>query len=59
MTYGELQKSLLVFGLGERATLREIKSRHRELAKRYHPDTQDGHDHDRIRIDQCGLSDTP
>jgi DnaJ-class molecular chaperone len=49
MTYEELQESLLVFGLGERATLREIKSRHRELVKRYHPDTQGGHDHVRIK----------
>jgi DnaJ-class molecular chaperone len=38
MTYHELKLALEVFGLGERATLREIKSRHRELAKRHHPD---------------------
>ncbi|WP_041245520.1 hypothetical protein [Geotalea uraniireducens] len=31
MTFAELQASLLVFGLGERATLKEIKIRHREL----------------------------
>jgi DnaJ-class molecular chaperone len=49
MTYEELQESLQVFGLGERATLREIKSRLREMVKRYHPDAQGGHDHDHIR----------
>ena len=42
MTYHELQLALEVFGLGERATLREIKSRHRELVKRHHPDTGAG-----------------
>jgi DnaJ-class molecular chaperone len=38
VTYAELLDSLLVFGLGERATLREIRTRHRELVKRFHPD---------------------
>ncbi|MFA7405366.1 MAG: J domain-containing protein [Pelobacteraceae bacterium] len=39
MTYADLQDALRVLGLGERATLKEIKSRHRELVKRHHPDT--------------------
>lgn len=39
MTYNDLQKSLLILGLGERSSLREIKTRHRELVKRHHPDT--------------------
>ena len=39
MTYAELQYALQVLGLGERATLREIKACHRELVKRHHPDT--------------------
>jgi curved DNA-binding protein CbpA len=39
MTYIELQEALRVLGVGERATMREIRSRHRELVKRYHPDT--------------------
>lgn len=39
MTYAQLLESLRVFGLGERAALREIRARHRELVKRYHPDT--------------------
>jgi curved DNA-binding protein CbpA len=38
MTYLELQEALRVLGLGERATIREIKARHRELVKRHHPD---------------------
>jgi hypothetical protein len=38
MTYHELQDALAVFGLGERATLRQIKARHRALAKAHHPD---------------------
>ena len=49
MTYTELQESLLVFGLGERATRREIKARHRQLVKKYHPDASSEPDHDRIR----------
>lgn len=39
MTYAELLQALQVLGLGERATLREIKTRHRELVKLHHPDT--------------------
>jgi DnaJ-class molecular chaperone len=39
MTYADLQEAVRVLGLGERATLKEIKSRHRELVKRHHPDT--------------------
>ena len=38
MTYTDLQEALRVLGLGERATLRDIKARHRELVKRHHPD---------------------
>jgi DnaJ-class molecular chaperone len=38
MTREELQAALSLFALGERATMKEIKARHRELVKRYHPD---------------------
>jgi DnaJ-class molecular chaperone len=38
MTYEELQNAIRLFGLSERATLRQISQRHRELAKRHHPD---------------------
>lgn len=39
MTYIHLQEARQVLGLEERVTLREIKARHKELVKRYHPDT--------------------
>ena len=39
MTYQELKRALDVLGIGERASLAEIKVRHRQLIKRHHPDT--------------------
>jgi hypothetical protein len=38
MTHKKLISAIRTFGLGERATLDEIKTRYRELAKRHHPD---------------------
>ncbi len=38
MTYRELQEALAIFGLGDQATLKQIKARHRALAKAHHPD---------------------
>ena len=49
MTYAELQVSRKVFGLGNRAMLKEIKIRHRELVKQYHPDAGGGHNPEKIR----------
>lgn len=49
MTYGELKAAVAVFGLGPRATLKEIKSRHRELVKRHHPDSAADDDPESIR----------
>ena len=49
MTYADLQKALRILGLGERATLKEIKARHRELVKRHHPDTGSTDDTEMIR----------
>ncbi|MDA8430544.1 MAG: J domain-containing protein [Geobacteraceae bacterium] len=49
MTYADLQEALRVLGLGERATLKEIKARHRELVKRHHPDAGTTGDPDAIR----------
>lgn len=49
MTFKDLQQALAVFGLSERATLGEIKARHRELVKRYHPDSGGGRNPERIR----------
>ncbi|GFE61898.1 J domain-containing protein [Geobacter sp. AOG2] len=49
MTYVDLKTSLQLFGLGERASLKEIKARHRGLVKRYHPDTGKDSDPEMIR----------
>lgn len=38
MTYKELQQALQAMSLDNRATLREIKKRHRDLVKQFHPD---------------------
>lgn len=38
MTFAELEAARRLFDLPERATLREIKARHRALVKRFHPD---------------------
>lgn len=46
MTYEILKEALAVFGLSERATLRQIKARHRELVKTHHPDRTDANDPD-------------
>lgn len=48
MRYEDLQRALDIFCLPERATLKEIKARHRALVKRCHPDTG-GIDTERIR----------
>ncbi len=50
MTFSDLQLALACLGLGDRATLGEIKSRHRELVKRYHPDSGGGNEAERIRV---------
>ena len=49
MTYADLQEALRVLGLRERSTLRELKTRHRELVKRHHPDTGNSDDQETIR----------
>jgi len=49
MTYRQLQDALAVFGLGERATLKQIKAHHRTLAKTYHPDRGEVSDPDKMR----------
>jgi len=49
MTYADLKIALMVFGLGERATLKDIKTRYRELVKRHHPDTGNSGDAEKIQ----------
>ncbi len=50
MTFQDLQRALQIFGLPERATLKQIKGRHRELVKRFHPDRGGEEDPERIRL---------
>ena len=38
MHYAELDAALQEFGFSERVSLRQIKDRYRDLARRYHPD---------------------
>lgn len=49
MLYRELKAALALFGLGDRATLRQIKARHRELVKQHHPDRSAAGDPEQIR----------
>jgi DnaJ-class molecular chaperone len=48
MEYQDLSEALAIFSLTGRATLKEIKSRHRDLVKCHHPDAGGG-DNERIR----------
>jgi len=48
MRHDDLKAALRVFGLGERATLKEIKARYRELARQHHPDGGNGGDTEEI-----------
>jgi DnaJ-class molecular chaperone len=50
MTYDDLRTALEVFGLSDQATLKQIKTRHRELVKQFHPDRGTEHDPERIRL---------
>jgi preprotein translocase subunit Sec63 len=49
VTYNDLHESLRIFGLGDRSSLKEIKSRHRQLVKRYHPDSGNTDDKETIQ----------
>jgi DnaJ-class molecular chaperone len=49
MTFEELDRARRLFGLGDRATLKEIKARHRDLVRRHHPDSQARSDDPMIR----------
>ena len=49
MTYQELKAALEIFGITERATIEQIKLRHRELVKLHHPDQNDAIDPELIR----------
>lgn len=49
MTFAELQDACEIMGLREKASLAEIKARHKELVKRYHPDKGNTEDSETIR----------
>lgn len=50
MTFDDLQKSLETLGLYDRVTMKQIKSRHRELVKRHHPDSGNSADGEKIKL---------
>lgn len=50
MTFAELEAARQVLGVGERATLGEIKARHKALVKRHHPDAGNVTDPEMIRL---------
>lgn len=49
MTCNELRSAVTTLGLGERASLAEIKRRHRQLVKLYHPDAGSEESPEKIR----------
>jgi curved DNA-binding protein CbpA len=49
MQYSELRAALEEFGFSERFSLRQLKERYRELARRYHPDHMPESDPEKIR----------
>ncbi len=49
MQYPELCAALEEFSFSERVSLRQIKERHRELVRRYHPDAGAESDPEKIR----------
>jgi len=49
MTYREFQQACELFELGERASLSQIKKRHRELVRAHHPDHHAGEEDETIR----------
>ena len=48
ISYEDLQAALEEFGLPLRASFEEIRKRHRELVRRYHPDCGGSDDPERI-----------
>lgn len=50
MTFQELQKSLEILELADRVTMKQVKSRHRELVKRYHPDCGEDTNGEQIQL---------
>ena len=42
MNYERLKRAVEIFGFLDGISLKQIKKRHRELAKKYHPDSENG-----------------
>lgn len=49
MTYQEFRKAVAIFQLQERASLKQIRGRHRTLVKSHHPDQAKDADQNAIR----------
>ncbi|WP_321368762.1 J domain-containing protein [uncultured Desulfuromusa sp.] len=49
MLYADLRAALDEFDLPEQVTLKRIRKRHRQLVRKYHPDSGDVADNDKIR----------
>lgn len=49
MTYQDLQEALTEFDLPQRISLRQLKERHRLLVRRYHPDSGETSEPEKIR----------
>ncbi|MFV0438013.1 MAG: J domain-containing protein [Desulfopila sp.] len=49
MTYIELRQALAVFDLPDRVTLAMLRKRHRQLVRKYHPDSTGDADNHKIR----------
>lgn len=50
MTHADLKAALQIFGLTDRITLKDVKRRHRELVRKYHPDSGGDEDPRQIRL---------
>ena len=49
MTYQDLQEAVAEFDLPSRINWRQLKEKHRQLLRRYHPDSGDASDPEKIR----------
>jgi len=51
--FKQLTEALKVFNLPQKATIKQIKARHKVLVKRYHPDTGKGDTEEMRRVNQA------
>ncbi len=50
MNFDDLIRSREILGIGEAATMTQIRARYRQLAREHHPDLHGGSDDDRIKL---------